>query len=152
MPQLDVLTYPAQVFWLFITFIGLYLFVATYFIPAISSIAKLRADKLSKELASAEVFLGKYKALKSDVESILNEAKATAHQIRLDSSIESQDLVDQEIERCDKKINADFLVEERRLDAFRIEFKAALPGIVEDLSCEIFNVVLNTYNNPKKLN
>lgn len=45
MPQLDLVTFPSQVFWLSIFFIVFYSLVAGYFVPLLHKIIRVRSKK-----------------------------------------------------------------------------------------------------------
>ncbi|RZI45390.1 hypothetical protein EDM53_05390 [Rickettsiales endosymbiont of Peranema trichophorum] len=151
MPQLDVLTYPSQIFWLLVTFSVLYLFTSFYFMPVISSITKLRASKVTKDLVTAEVSIEKYKALQSEIEAILNEAKAVSHQIRVESTIRSHEIVESRFAESESEIDRRIAAEIARLNTLRGELKANLPSLTQELSKVVFNVVLTTYDGMNKV-
>lgn len=56
MPQLDLVTFPSQVFWLSIFFIIFYAFVSGHFVPLMHKIIQTRSKKvsMSQDLASGQ--------------------------------------------------------------------------------------------------
>ncbi len=68
MPQLDLATYPSQLFWLTIFFCALYIFVKTYIAPRIESLISIRNDKIEKDLNLATKAKGQTEELRADYE------------------------------------------------------------------------------------
>jgi hypothetical protein len=48
MPQLDLVTFPSQVFWLTIFFLSFYAFVSGHFVPLLHKIIRVRSKKIEK--------------------------------------------------------------------------------------------------------
>ncbi len=69
MPQLDLATYPSQIFWLAIFFTALYLFVRGYIAPAIESLITLRDNKIEEDLNAASKARGKAVELREGYEA-----------------------------------------------------------------------------------
>ncbi|MDC3272998.1 hypothetical protein OAU72_05820, partial [Hyphomicrobiales bacterium] len=56
MPQLDFLTFPSQIIWLFITFTALYIVMAKIALPKLANAIELRRDIIARDLEEAEHF------------------------------------------------------------------------------------------------
>ena len=50
LPQMDISTFPSQLFWLIITFTVLYLFMWKFVIPRLSTTIEERQDKISNDI------------------------------------------------------------------------------------------------------
>ena len=50
MPQLEITTYPSQIFWLVVSFIILYLIMSRVIIPKISSLIKSRDSEIKNKI------------------------------------------------------------------------------------------------------
>jgi len=79
MPQLDVASYPSQLFWLVVSFLILYGILQFFIVPRFSKIFEKRAEfidilaqKASRDREEAELLLNEY-------ERILAEARIEAH-------------------------------------------------------------------------
>lgn len=46
MPQLDLVTFPSQIFWLAVIFLSFYAFVSGHFVPILHKITQIRSKKL----------------------------------------------------------------------------------------------------------
>ena len=54
LPQMDISTFPSQLFWLIVTFTALYLFMWKFVIPRLSTTIEERKDKISNDINDAE--------------------------------------------------------------------------------------------------
>ena len=66
LPQMDISTFPSQIFWLVVTFSILYIFMWKFVIPNLRITIEERKDKISDDINEAE-------KLKSEAEEILNK-------------------------------------------------------------------------------
>lgn len=64
MPQLDPSTYASQLFWLVVSFVGLYLLMWRVVLPRIAGLMQERQDRIDDDLQRAE-------ALKNDAQQVL---------------------------------------------------------------------------------
>ena len=74
MPQLEITTYPSQIFWLVVSFLILYLIMSRVIIPKISSVIKSRESEIKNNIHISEQM---YK----DTEIINNEYEETKKKI-----------------------------------------------------------------------
>ncbi len=70
MPQLEITTYPSQIFWLVVSFLTLYLIMSRIIIPRISSVIKNRESQIKNNIHISE-------QLYKDTEIINNEYEET---------------------------------------------------------------------------
>jgi F-type H+-transporting ATPase subunit b len=54
LPQLDIQTYPSQIFWLIVSFIVLYFLVSKIAVPRISDVLEERQERIADDLDKAE--------------------------------------------------------------------------------------------------
>ena len=69
MPQLDLYYFPSQIFWLVITFVGLFLFLRLVALPKVTETLENRRKKIEGDLETAA-------ALKADAEKALAQYQA----------------------------------------------------------------------------
>ena len=74
MPQLEITTYPSQIFWLVVSLLTLYLIMSRIIIPKISSVIKNRESQIKNNIHISEQM---YK----DTEIINNEYEETTKKI-----------------------------------------------------------------------
>ena len=90
MPQLEITTYPSQIFWLVISFLLLYLIMSRIIIPRISSVIKSRETEIKNNIhiseqmyKDTEIINDEYEETKKNIENearqIINHLKETTN-------------------------------------------------------------------------
>ncbi len=104
LPQLDVSTWPGQLFWLAITFSVLYLMMWKVVLPRIRNAIEERRDRIADDLDAAADFRQKAADSATEYERLLSEARAKAQGLAMSNRAEVEqemaaeaDLADQEI-------------------------------------------------------
>jgi len=96
MPQLDVSFYAPQIFWLFITFVALYLLLARVALPRIGGMIEQRRDRIADDLDEAARFKAQTDDAIAAYEASLATAKAKASAIAQDTRDELNAETDKE--------------------------------------------------------
>lgn len=78
MPQLDVATYPSQLFWLAITFIALYALMKWLALPKVATAIEARRNRLEGDLAGAETLRSEAESVLAAYQKALAEARGEA--------------------------------------------------------------------------
>ena len=81
MPQLDVTTFPSQIFWLIVTFVFLYLCVSRIILPRISISLKERDLQIKRDIEDAEVLLKETEKINKKVDELDKETQNEAKKI-----------------------------------------------------------------------
>ena len=105
MPQLEITTYPSQIFWLVVSFLILYLIMSRVIIPRISSVIKSRESEIKNNIHISEQM---YK----DTEIINNEYEETKKNIEN----EARGIINHLKETTSKKINNSTELLKKRLE------------------------------------
>ena len=105
MPQLEITTYPSQIFWLVVSFLILYLIMSRVIIPKISSVIKSRESEIKNNIHISEQM---YK----DTEIINNEYEETKKNIEN----EARGIINHLKETTNKKINNSTELLKKRLE------------------------------------
>ncbi len=90
MPQLEITTYPSQIFWLVVSFLILYLLMSRVIIPKISSVIKSRESEIKNNIhiseqmyKDTEIINNEYEEIKKNIEDeargIINHLKETTN-------------------------------------------------------------------------
>ena len=79
LPQLDIATFPTQVFWLVVSFLVLYILVSQIALPRISEILEERQDRIADDLDKAETIKKEAEQVRAEYEKALAEARNKAH-------------------------------------------------------------------------
>ncbi len=96
MPQLDLSTWPSQIFWLAITFFALYLVMSRIAIPRTGGVIEQRKSTINGDVAAAQ-------RLKTDVDSTIKSYEAAL----ADSRAKSQAIVLQNRAELNAEIEAE---------------------------------------------
>ena len=78
MPQLDFATYPAQLLWLVVTFIALYLLMSTLALPRIGNVIAARRSSIDSDLSRAAALKAEAETVNTAFENALAAARAEA--------------------------------------------------------------------------
>lgn len=78
MPQLDLSTFPGQIFWTGITFFVLYFFFGSHVLPALSRIVDGRADHVRRDLEESERQTAAAHEAREAYEQALSQARSEA--------------------------------------------------------------------------
>src|SRR5690349_267057 len=96
MPQLDLTTFPTQIFWLFVTFVVLYILMAKLALPRIESVVEARRQKIEGDLDRAAQMKAEAEAVIAAYEKALADAR---HQAQLTMKETSDRLAAEAAER-----------------------------------------------------
>ena len=122
LPQMDIGSYPSQIFWLIITFGVLYIFMWKIAIPQLRTTVEERKDKVSMDLHDAEQLKTEAKSILEEYETKIANSNLEASSIytNIKSHIEKKiDLSKKETEEKIKK-----LIEESQLALEKKEIEA----------------------------
>ena len=79
MPQLEVWTFPSQIFWLLITFSTLYYLLSRKALPRVSEILEARQDRIAADLDQAQRLRREAEAALATYEQGIATAQEDAH-------------------------------------------------------------------------
>jgi F-type H+-transporting ATPase subunit b len=145
MPQLDISTYFNQLFWLIISFSALYYFIAGYFLPGIGGIMLKREDKIKADIAEADGFFNEYKTIKREMENLMAKSRERALALREESALRSKQFLDKKLYDLEHQMVIDMKEQDKRLDAVRLNFRKEVGEISNQLSTEIYQAILSSY-------
>ena len=81
MPQLEITTFPSQIFWLVVSFLMLYLIMSRIIIPRISFVIKKRETEIKNNVHIAEQIYEDTKIINDEFEKIKKETQEEARTI-----------------------------------------------------------------------
>lgn len=110
MPQFDPTYFAAQIFWLTVIFVGLYLVLSRMVLPRIGGVLQERADRIANDLAKAERMRTEAEKVRGSMEQALQDARNKARDelatvTREISERSSQQLAEQQ-QRSEQQVNA----------------------------------------------
>jgi len=137
MPQLDMSTWPPQLFWLAVTFLALYFVMSRVAIPRTGGVIALRKSTIDGDLAAAQKLKTETDNAIKSYEAALAEAKAKAQAI----NIENRNTLNAEIEaeraKLDAALGAKFSAAEKKVAASRDKAMAEVAGMAADIASQI---------------
>lgn len=81
LPQLDVDTYPTQIFWLVVTFVVLYLIMSKVALPRIAEVLEERQERIADDIETAERLRSEAAAVQAEYEKALADARGKAQDL-----------------------------------------------------------------------
>lgn len=137
MPQLDLATFPNQIFWLVVTLVVIYLVLSRIALPRIGGALAERAQTITDDIATAEEL--KQKAIEAEAayEKALAEARAEAQQISADMKAEVQAQLDAEMAKADAEISAKSAEAAKALSDIRDSAMDSVKSVATDTAQEI---------------
>ena len=147
MPQLEITTYPSQIFWLVISFLLLYLIMSRIIIPRISSVIKSRETEIKNNIhiseqmyKDTEIINDEYEETKKNIENearqIINHLKETTNK----KITKSTELLKKRLEQKLEKNEQEFINKKKK----------ALKEI-NKISLNLSEEILKKLSNKKKI-
>ncbi len=137
MPQLDISTWPPQLFWLAITFLALYFVISRVAIPRTGGVIELRKSTIDGDLAAAQKLKSETDNAIKSYEAALAEAKAKAQAI----NIENRNTLNAEIEaeraKLDAALGAKISAAEKKVAASRDKALGEVADMAADIASQI---------------
>lgn len=129
MPQLDLSTWPPQLFWLAVTFLALYIVISRVAIPRTGGVIALRKSTIDGDLAKAKNLKDETENAVRSYEAALADAKAKAHAIALENRNKLNTEIEAERAKLDAALGAKIATAEKKVAASRdkaLEYVAAM--------------------------
>lgn len=105
LPQMDISTFPSQLFWLVVTFLILYVFMSKYVIPSLRTTIEERKDKILGDINEAEAVNNQASSSLKEYDDKLNAASNRSSEIISSSKEESSKYTSDLKSKSDDKIN-----------------------------------------------
>lgn len=138
-PPFDTSTYLSQVFWLTLTFVGLYLALSKTFLPKLNTIFEERSTSLNNSLNRA-------KANEKRAQSILKHNAQELNKVKADCAQSVEDKRRELLSQFDKASSKESRRYEEKLDAYKTEREAYYNKQFRDdqtLKTSMINKLLN---------
>jgi F-type H+-transporting ATPase subunit b len=150
-PPFQTQTFASQLFWLALTFIGLYLLMAKVALPRIAAILENRRRHISDDLAAAENLKQQSSAALAAYEKALADARDRAHAIA--SETHHQLMIEAETRRhaLEEKLNARLAEAETAIAATKSAAMANVRTIAVDAAAAIVEHLIGTAPTAKSI-
>jgi F-type H+-transporting ATPase subunit b len=137
LPQLDITTWPSQLFWLVVTFVIGYFLISLLVAPSISSVLENRSNKISDDLETAKRAQDNAKDVYNSYEENLREARSLAAIATAKALEESKAKTASRNTAINKKLSASAKKAETRLLEVREEALSSLEDLATETSQKI---------------
>lgn len=119
MPQLEVWTFPSQIFWLIISFATLYYLLSRKALPRVSEILEARQDRIAADLDQAQRLRREAEAALATYEKSMAEAQDEAHRLLADAQAKLQAEAAERQAELDQQLAKQLAEAEQRIAAAR---------------------------------
>lgn len=137
MPQLDITTFPNQIFWLVLTLIAIYMILNRVALPRIAAVLSERQGTITNDIAAAEELRNKAKEAEATYDKALADARAEAQRIAQAARDEIQADLNTAIARADEEIAERTAESEGEIAAIRDEATASVRQVATEAAEEI---------------
>lgn len=132
LPQLNMTTWPSQLFWLVVLFAAGYIIMAKLVTPRIGAVLEERRAKLDDDLSRARAATDDAARTRAEYEADLEAARASASEIAKSTTAEAAKKVEESEARFAKKLADKAAKAEAKLAAARNEAKSNLNNIAAE--------------------
>lgn len=144
LPQLDVTWYPAQLFWLVITFGLLFLFFWRVTLPMIEGILRERRNRIQGDLGIAEKMRQQAADALAGYEAGMAGARSRAQQVLAENRRTIAASLDDLKSRADAEMQATMKQAEERVSAERTRAMASLRPAAAEAAADIVGRLIGT--------
>ena len=141
MPQLDVATFPNQIFWLVLTLVAIYMILNRVALPRIAAVLAERQGTITNDIAAAEELRNKAKEAEAAYDKALADARAEAGRIAQGARDEIQADLDAAIAKADEEIGERTAESEKEISAIREEATESVRQVARDAAAEIVRML-----------
>jgi F-type H+-transporting ATPase subunit b len=141
MPQLDVTTWPNQIFWLLVTLVVIYFVLKRVALPRIGAVLAERRGSITNDLAAAEELKQKAVAAERAYNDALAKARSEAAKIVAEARAEIQKDLDAATAKADIEIVAKANESEARIAEIRAGALDAVTEVAKDTAKELVAVL-----------
>ncbi len=132
MPQLDLGSFPNQIFWLLVALGAIYYVLSRVALPRIGAVLAERQGTITNDIAAAEELKLKASEAEAAYEKALADARAEAHRISDENKAEMQAELDRAMEKADARISEQQDESERRIAEIRDNAMANVEEIAKE--------------------
>ena len=132
LPQLDVSTWPSQLFWLVVLFTAGYILMAKAVTPRISKVLEERRAKLDEDLGKARSASEDAARIRAEYEADLENARTAAAETAKEAAAEAAKQAEASDSKIAKKLTEKVAKAEAKLAAARSEAMANLNNVAAE--------------------
>jgi F-type H+-transporting ATPase subunit b len=137
MPQLDISTWPPQLFWLAISFALLYFVVSRIIIPRTGGIIAERKDTIDTDLAAATTAKSDSEAALKAYEASLADARSKAAAVGLETRNKLGADADAARHKLDAELSAKAAAADKSIQAAKAKAMGSVAEVAEEIAAAI---------------
>lgn len=137
MPQLDIATFPNQIFWLVVALVIIFYVLSRVALPRIGAIIEERHDGIANDLERAADYRRQAEAAEAAYNQALIDAKAEAQRIANAAKADVQKDIDAAIAKADAEIAAQSAESEGRIAEIRDSAMEAVQVVAKDTALAV---------------
>ena len=134
MPQLDIATYPSQLFWLVVCFGLLYLLLSRLALPRIATALEERRDRIADELDQAAQMKRQSEQAQAEYEAMLAAGRERAQAITQEARHKLQQEAEEQRNRLEAELRARVTDAEERIESSRRQAHGQLQSLSTELA------------------
>ena len=134
MPQLDLSTFPSQLFWLAVIFVVLYVLMARVGLPRVGAMITLRKQKIEDDLGRAAQMKAEADAVMTAYERALADARAQAQATLKEAMDRFTAEANQRPHKAAERLAAETGVAERRISEAKAQALAGLRTVAVEVT------------------
>ncbi len=134
MPQLDPTWFASQLFWLFVTFIVLYVVLSKIILPPLMGVMAQRKHTVDSDLSTAQGLKTQAEEARELYERTLAEARARSQQLLADAMLEHKQRAETAGKELDRQIVLKLSNAEKQINTKKQELMDALTPTATELT------------------
>lgn len=134
LPQLDMSTYPSQIFWLLITFGFLYWVMSSMILPRLAGAIEERRDRVADDLDQAAEFRRQAEEAEASYKQALADARAKAQAIANETREEVEAEITEMQAEANEKADASIAAAEERISKMKDDASAKVRTAADDVT------------------
>ena len=144
MPQLDPKFWVAQIFWLVLIFLGLYLIVSKVFLPKITLTIESRKSKIVNDLNEAQKLKENAEIKLKEYNKIIENSKKEALKIISDGRKKLNEDIEIKKKKFDTEIEKELEIVEKEINELKKNSVSNIIKIAESTSTEIIKQIIGS--------
>lgn len=141
MPQLDLTTFPNQIFWLAITLVAIYMILSRVALPRIGGVLAERRGAITNDLSQAEELKQKAQDAEAAYEKALSDARAEAQRVIAEKKGEIQKEFALALDKANAEIAARTAESEKRIAQIRAGAQEMVAEVAREAAKDIVAVL-----------
>tara|TARA_B100000686_G_scaffold346958_1_gene434635 strand:+ start:985 stop:1491 length:507 start_codon:yes stop_codon:yes gene_type:complete len=146
MPQLEISTFPSQIFWLVVSFLILYIIMAKVIVPRISSVIKNRENEIKNNIHISEQLYRDTEIINDEIEKIKNDTETEAREIINNLRININKKINENNQILKNKLKKKLEKDEKNIFKKKEKVLKEINKIAFNLSQEIIKKISNNKN------